>query len=172
MQGIQLPLGLHIRTSVASDKAFLEKLHHAVRQDLQWIDAEKDLVETIVEMQLKAQTQSYSEQFPNAMYFIIEKQQEPIGKASIDFSHDLVHLIDIAFIPEARGQGFGKAVLQALQQCAAQVAAPMLLSVEQQNKVAKQLYQSLGFATEVVQPPYERMIWYPPALRSFSQSMA
>lgn len=169
MQGMQLPLGLTIRASAVSDRVFLEKLHHSVRQDLQHIAAEKDLVETLVAMQLQAQTQGYGDQFPNAMYFIIEKQQQPIGKASIDFSDELVHLIDIAFIPEARGLGFGKAVLQALQHCAAQVAAPMLLSVEQQNNAAKTLYQSLGFATEVVQPPYERMIWYPPALRTFSQ---
>lgn len=172
MQGIQLPYGLHIRPSKPSDNAFLEKLHHAVRQDLQQIDAEKDLIETIVELQLKAQSQGYGAQFPNAMYFIIEKQQQPVGKATIDFSDELVHLIDIAFIPEARGQGFGHAVLQAFQLCATQVAAPMLLSVEQQNNTAKQLYLKLGFVTERISPPYERMIWYPPALRSFSQSMA
>lgn len=173
MQKITLPSGLHIRPSHISDKAFLEKLHHAVRQDLQYIDADKDLIESIVEMQFKAQIQGYGEQFPDAMYFVIEKHQQPIGKATIDFSDEFVHLIDIAFIPEARGQGFGKAVLQAFQQCAAQVAAPMLLSVEQQNNVAKQLYYQLGFVTQQIQPPYERMIWYPPAMRSFSQhSMA
>lgn len=172
MQGIQLPYGLHIRPSKPSDKAFLEKLHHAMRQDLQLIDGEKDMIETIVEMQLKAQTQGYGDQFPNAMYFIIEKQQQPVGKATIDFSDNLVHLIDIALIPKARGQGFGKAILQSFQRCAAQVAAPMSLSVEQQNNAAKQLYRKLGFVTEQIYPPYERMIWYPPALRSFSQSMA
>lgn len=172
VQSIQLPSGLHIRPSTASDKAFLEKLHHATRQDLQVIDGEKDLIETLVEMQLKAQTQGYGDQFPNAMYFIIEKQQQPVGKATIDFSDNLVHLIDIALIPQARGQGFGKAILQSFQRCAAQIAAPMLLSVELHNNIAKQLYQSLGFTTESVQPPYERMIWYPPALRSFSMNMA
>jgi len=106
------------------------------------------------------------------MYFIIEKQQQPVGKATIDFSDNLVHLIDIALIPQARGQGFGKAILQSFQHCAAQIAAPMLLSVELHNNIAKQLYQSLGFTTKSVQPPYERMIWYPPALRSFSMNMA
>ncbi len=172
MKNINLPAGLSIRPSRPSDKLFLEKLHHSVRQDLQLIDAEKDMIELVIEMQLKAQTQGYGNQFPNAMYFIVEKNQQSIGKATIDFSDELVHLIDIALIPEARGQGFGKAILQSFQHCAAQVAAPMLLSVELQNRVVKQLYQSLGFVTESVQPPYERMIWYPPALRSFSQHMA
>lgn len=170
MQGIQLPLGLHIRPAQTSDKAFLEKLHHATRQDLQHMDAEQDFIETIVEMQFNAQNNGYGTQFPNAMYFVIEKLQQPIGKASIDFSNETVHLLDIAFLPQARGQGFGRAVLIALQQCAAQVVAPMLLSVEQGNTAAKQLYQSLGFVTHRLHSPYEQMIWYPSALRSFSQA--
>lgn len=67
------------------------------------IGGEQDYIESIVEMQFKAQTQGYGDQFPNAMYFIIEKHHEPIGKAIIDFGHNEVRLIDIAFIPQARG---------------------------------------------------------------------
>ena len=83
MQKLNIPDGLHVRPSTASDKPFLEKLRHSTRQDLQIIGGEQDYIESIVEMQFKAQTQGYGDQFPNAMYFIIEKHHEPIGKAII-----------------------------------------------------------------------------------------
>lgn len=89
---------------------------------------EQDYIESIVEMQFKAQTQGYGDQFPNAMYFIIEKHHEPIGKA-----HNEVRLIDIAFIPQARGQGVGKTVVQSFQSAAAQCGVPLVLTVEQHN---------------------------------------
>lgn len=165
---LTLPKGLHIRPSRASDNVFLARLHHSIRQDLQLIDGEKDFIENIVEMQFKAQAQGYGEQFPNAMYFIIEKHREPIGKATLDFGSNEIRLVEIAFLPAARGHGFGKAIMQSFQACAAQVASPLVLTVEQGNNGAKQLYKTLGFQTETVHPPYEQMAWYPPSQRVFA----
>ena len=53
---LTIPDGLYLRPSTAADKPFLEKLHHSTRQDLQFIDGEQDFIESIVEMQFKAQT--------------------------------------------------------------------------------------------------------------------
>jgi len=155
------PKGLHIRPSRAVDKAFLVKLHHAVRNDLQLIDGEKDQIESIIEMQFRAQNEGYGEQFPNAMYFIIEKHHEPIGKATVDFGPNEIRLIDIAFLPQARGHGFGSAIIQSFQVCASNAAAPLTLSVAQANVTAKQLYLSLGFQIEQSHPPYDFLAWYP-----------
>lgn len=159
------PDGLHIRPSMATDKPFLEKIHHSVRQDLQLIEGEKDFIESIIEMQFRAQTQGYGDQFPNAMYFIIEKHHEPIGKATIDFGSNDVHLVDIAFLPEARGHGFGRAIIQSFQHTAAQAGAPMTLCVRKDNLVAIKLYTSLGFQVESEQPAQFVLVWYPPAMR-------
>ncbi|WP_185843481.1 GNAT family N-acetyltransferase [Pseudoalteromonas luteoviolacea] len=161
-----IPEGLHIRPSTASDKPFIEKLHREVRQDLQCIDGEQDFIESIVDMQLKAQTQGYGAQYPNAMYFIIEKHNEPIGKATLDFGHNEIRLIDIGFLIAARGHGFGRAIIQSFQHCAAQSAVPLTLSVLSHNLSVKRLYLELGFQVSEVQPPYELMIWYPPAMKS------
>ena len=130
------------------------------------IGGEQDYIESIVEMQFKAQTQGYGDQFPNAMYFIIEKHHEPIGKAIIDFGHNEVRLIDIAFIPQARGQGVGKTVVQSFQSAAAQCGVPMVLTVEQHNLQAKRLYLSLGFQVESVTSPYELIVWYPETMKA------
>lgn len=165
MQGLKMPDGLNIRPANHADNPFLEKLHHSTRQDLQLIDADKEVVESIMELQLKAQTQGYGSQFPNAMYFVVERHCEPIGKVTVDFGHNEVRLVDLALIPAARGKGLGAEIIRAFQQAATMVAVPMTLSVMQSNFPAKALYQKLGFVTASVEIPYELMVWSPPAMK-------
>ncbi len=156
-----IPQGLNIRPAKPTDKPFLEKLHSSMRQELRFIDGEKEFVESIVTMQFQAQNDGYGSQFPNAMYFIIEKFHEPIGKATLDFGHNEVRLIDIAFLPQATGHGFGRAIIQSFQCAAAKTMLPMTLSVLQHNHAARKLYALLGFKVEAVKEPYYFMAWYP-----------
>jgi ribosomal protein S18 acetylase RimI-like enzyme len=165
MNGLNVGKGLGIRPSRPTDKPFLQQLHNSTRDDLRLIDKEPDYIEGVIQMQYRAQTEGYGAQFPNAMYFVVEKHQEPIGRVVIDFGHNEVRLIDIAFIQQARGKGFGEAVVRGLQQAAAQVRAPMSLSVLSQNRVARNLYMKLGFIVESTSPPYDFMVWYPASNR-------
>ncbi len=165
MQKLNLPEGLSVRPATAKDKVFLESLYQSTRDDLSFLDAPEEQKAELMEMQFRAQTQGYGDAYPNAMYFVIEKHQEAIGKATIDFGHNEIRLIDLALITAARGKGLGAAVIQAFQQAAAAVAAPMTLTVMQGNTLAKALYQRLGFVTTAIQQPYELMIWYPPAMQ-------
>ncbi|MCE9685544.1 GNAT family N-acetyltransferase [Shewanella sp. AS16] len=168
MRKLNLPDGLHIRPSRPSDRPFLEQLHHATREDLQLIQGEKELIESVIEMQFKAQNQGYGDQFPNAMYFIIEKHHEAIGKATLDFGHNEIRLLDIAFLPQARRHGFGKAIIQSFQMAATQACAPLSLTVLKDNLAAQRLYLSLGFRVDSFQEPYYFMAWYPPTQRVMS----
>lgn len=156
-----IPHGLHIRPSTPTDKPFLEQLYHSTRNDLKLIDGEHEFIESIIEMQFRAQTQGYGAAYPDAQHFIIEKHGEKIGRAAIDFGHNEVHLLDISFLPNARGHGFGKAIIQSFQSAAAQSRAPMSLTVLKGNVVAQKLYLSLGFVAEEYREPYYRMCWYP-----------
>ena len=158
-----MPYGLGLRPAMPKDQPFLEDLHRTCRDDLQLIEGDKEFVEAIIAMQFNAQNVGYGTQYPNAMYWIVEKQGQNIGKATIDFGSNFVHLVDLAFIPEARGKGFGRAVLESIQHTSKQVGAPMSLSVLQSNVSAKKLYLSLGFVVESVSSPYEMLVWYPPA---------
>lgn len=158
---LRLPEGLHIRPSRSSDRVFLEQLYRSTREDLEWIDADRDVIDTIMSMQYKAQTQGYGEQFPNALYFIIEYQDERIGRAALDFGTDEIRVVDIAFLPKARGRGYGESVIRAFMVCAEQSMAPLTLSVLQHNLKARALYERLGFKLESVSLPYLRLVWYP-----------
>ena len=158
-----MPYGLGLRPAIPTDHPFLESLHRSCRADLQLIEGDEDFIESLVNMQFNAQSVGYGAQYPNAMYWIVEKQGQNIGKTTIDFGSNFIHLVDLAFIPQARRKGYGRAVLESIQCTAKQVGAPMSLSVLQSNLVAKNMYLSLGFVVESVSSPYEMMVWYPPA---------
>lgn len=155
--------GLGLRIAKTSDTIFIEKLFQSTREFLYQADAEKDYIDMVIDQQRYLQTEGYGQQFPNAYTMIIDKQQEPIGKIILDFGANLVHVLDLALIPEARGKGYGKAVLQAMQYVAQQQMLPVGLSVETYNLPAKKLYASLGFQVAEQTPTHEFMLWYPPA---------
>lgn len=150
-----------MRPSMAADKPFLEALHESIRQDLMLIDDEQDFIKSIVDMQYQAQTQSYGEQYPNAMYFVIEKHHEKIGKVTVDFGHNEVRIVEIAFIPQARGLGFGEVILRSLMAAAEQSKAPLTLTVANNNPVAYQFYLRLGFQVVEEASMYTLMSWFP-----------
>ncbi|MDE1462245.1 GNAT family N-acetyltransferase [Spartinivicinus poritis] len=158
---LKLPQGFAIRPATETDKPFLQSLYHSTRNDLQYINADEEFINELIEQQYQAQNVGYGKMFPNACYFIIEKQQQSIGRITLDFSNEIIHIIDIAFVPKAQGKGYGKDAIQALQIAAGKTCAPLLLSVYANNWVAKNLYVKLGFQLEQSAPPYERMIWYP-----------
>lgn len=158
---LRLPHGLGIRPATDGDGRFLQSLYHSTRSDLQCVVAEDGFVEELIAQQFMAQSTEYGKMFPNACYFIIEKQRQPIGRVTLNFREELIHIVDIAFIQKARGKGYGEGVLRALQYAAGKTGAPLLLSVSVLNLAAKRLYLRLGFQVERSVPPYERMIWYP-----------
>ncbi|GAB4361929.1 MAG: GNAT family N-acetyltransferase [Methylohalobius sp. ZOD2] len=162
MQGMgSMPEGLGLRPVRDGDRGFLENLYRSTREDLRLLDGEEDFIEELIEMQYRALKQGYGDQFPNAMQFIIEKQGERIGQVAVDFGPNEVRIINLSFIPKARGKGFGAQILRGMQMAAAQVRAPLALTVQSDNLVAKCLYLNLGFQVAEVVPPYERMLWYP-----------
>lgn len=164
---ISLPDGLGLRAARPSDKPFIEKLFQSTREFLYLADAEKDYIDMIIGHQMQLQEHSYGDQSPNACTMVVEKQGTAIGKVMIDFGSNIAHVIDLAFIMEARGRGYGKAVLQAVQYVAGQQGLPVGLTVEKQNLPAKNLYVKLGFQLAEASQTHEFMLWYPPASRVF-----
>ncbi|MFZ2403628.1 MAG: GNAT family N-acetyltransferase [Methylobacter sp.] len=158
---IILPNNMNIRPAREEDSGFIESLYRSSRDDLRLIQAEDDFVEELILMQHKAQNQAYGEMYPNAFYFVVEKQGEKIGRIIVDFGHNEVRLLDITFIREARGKGFGSGVIKALQYAASQTKAPLTLSVHRSNPGARRLYLSLGFRVEQSDPMVEQLAWYP-----------
>lgn len=160
---LEVPYGISLRLSRASDAGFLAGLHHSRRDDLRLGLADRDLVEQLIEDQQRYQTMSYGADFPDATEFIVEKLGEPIGRVMVDFGPNEVRVLDIGLIRSALGRGFGSSVVRALQVAAAKVPAPLTLSVLWNNPRAKRVYASLGFAVAESRGGVDFMVWCPPA---------
>ncbi len=153
--------GLSMRPSRPTDAPFLQSLYQSARPELQWIDAEPEVIELVVAQQLQVQDRGIGEHFPNAMHYVVEKLDTPIGVLSADFGANEIRVLYLAFIPAARGQGFGRSVLQGVQRAAEQVRCPVATVVWASNPGARQHYLALGFRVEESTPGAERLVWYP-----------
>lgn len=152
---------LVVRPSAASDGPFLHSLYRAARPDLQWIDGEQELVEEVVAQQMRVQEQGTGESYPNAMHFVVEKLGTPIGALTADFGTNEIRVLYLAFIPAARGKGYGRTVLQGVQKAAEQVRCPVATVVWANNPHARRHYLALGFQVEESNVAAERLVWYP-----------
>jgi ribosomal protein S18 acetylase RimI-like enzyme len=141
----QLPNGITLRATTASDSTWERRIHDASRSDLLLIDGEADFVQSIVDFQYRAKGSGHADAYPNAHYYMIEKSADVVGRLMIDFGHNEVRIVDITILPQWHGKGIGTTVLQAMQQVAGRIAAPVVLAVQINNINARKLYQSLGF---------------------------
>ncbi|HSX88325.1 MAG TPA: GNAT family N-acetyltransferase [Pseudomonas sp.] len=153
--------GIGMRPAAPSDEPFLQGLYQSSRADLQWIDGDAELIDTVIANQYQVQQAGMGNQYPNAMHLIVEKAGSAIGAVTVDFGHNEVRLIYLALIPAARGRGYGKVVLQGVQRAAQQVASPVAVVVWRNNVEARRLYLELGFRVEETQPVADRLVWYP-----------
>lgn len=156
-----LPDNLVIRPARPEDNDFLKSLYRSERNDLRMIEAAADFIEELISIQYLAKTQGYADRFPNAMYFLVERLGVPIGRLVVNFGHDAVRLVDIAFVPEARGLGYGTHVIKTVQFAAARIQAPVALTVSRDNVSARRAYSSLGFLVEWSDAISDHLVWHP-----------
>ena len=161
MLASSMPQGVSVRPATVNDQPFLEQLYRSARPDLQTIDGDPELIETVMAQQMEVMEQGAGMNYPNAMYFIIEKTQHDIGALGVDFGPNEVRVVYIAFIPAARGFGYGKAILQGVLQAAGSNQCPVSVVVWRNNIGAKHLYLELGFQVEESQVMAEVLRWYP-----------
>ncbi|BBI46359.1 hypothetical protein KPSA1B_105129 [Pseudomonas syringae pv. actinidiae] len=114
-----------------------------------------------VAQQFRVQDLGLGEHFPNAMHYVVEKLGTPIGALVTDFGHNEIRVLYLAFIPAARGKGYGRNVVQGVQQAAEQIRCPVAKVVWANNPHARQHYLALGFEVQERDVAAERLIWYP-----------
>lgn len=158
---LSLPAGLHVRAAMPSDATFIEQLYKSTRLDLDLINADEEFIDEIKRSQFVAQTASYEELFPNALSLLIEYHEQKVGRVILDFGHNEILVVDISFIPEARGKGLGGGVMRSFIHCSKQTQLPLRLSVLQENIAAKKFYQSLGFVFDEHRCPRDYLMYFP-----------
>ena len=104
-----------------------------------WTEAQKS---AFFDMQFRAQHAHYQGNYPNAFWLVIERDGVSVGRLYFVRWAKEHRLIDIAILPEHRGQGIGTAILHDLFVDAAD--RPITIHVEKNNP-AMRLYARLGF---------------------------
>ena len=120
-----------------------------------WTDQQK---EEFLRMQFNAQHSFYHEHFTEAAFDIIQQQGQDIGRLYVDRRPAEIRIIDIALMPEYRGQGIGSGIMQALLDEAAGSGRSVTIHVEHNNP-ALSLYQRLGFRHVSDEGVYYLMEW-------------
>ncbi|MFB9266317.1 GNAT family N-acetyltransferase [Bradyrhizobium erythrophlei] len=157
--------GCRFRRIVEADLPFLGRLYASTRAEelapVPWSQADKD---AFLDQQFRAQHAHYQQHYPDADWLVIAHCDEDIGRLYIERWPSQHRIIDIAFLPEHRGRGFGSALLADLLDEAAAVGKDVSIHVEKLNP-AMRLYRRLGFAIEEDKGVYDLMRWRATALR-------
>jgi ribosomal protein S18 acetylase RimI-like enzyme len=154
---------LGLRPAGAADAPFLELLYRSTRPELEQLDATPEQIQALAAQQHEVLQAGAGAAFPNAMHFVVERTAERVGALMVDFGPNEVRLIYLALVPALRGQGYGRQLVQGLQQAAARAQAPLAVTVWRSNPRARAMYLALGFVVEEAQPAAERLVWYPQA---------
>lgn len=155
----QLPPPLAWRPMRPEDEDFQKTLYRSTRDDLRAMPPDPALIEALLDLQYRAQQAGYRASYRQAHYLLVTCAGEPIGRVVLDLGGDPVRLVDLAFLPTARGQGHGKRVLAALQALATRLRRPLALSVYRTNTVARRLYDGMGFETVGGDALIEHKLW-------------
>jgi ribosomal protein S18 acetylase RimI-like enzyme len=154
-----LLLPLRAREPGDGDADFLARLYTSTRTDLHSMTADPAFVASLIAMQQRFQAAGYRNDFPGASYLLLERDRAPCGRIVVDAGPQALRLVDIALLPEARGQGLGSHVLRGLQACAARRGLPLTLSVHHSNPQARRLYLALGFQSSSSNEVAEQMVY-------------
>ncbi|MBV6727455.1 GNAT family N-acetyltransferase [Nocardioides daeguensis] len=144
------------------DAPFLLELYGASRADeldqVTWAPGQR---EAFLRMQHDIQTAQYRAAYPDGAFWVVEVAGRAAGRLTLARWPDRIHVVDLALLPEVRGQGIGSTLLRDVLDEAAATGRGVSLHVEVTNLRAARLYERLGF-TDAGQRGIHRLLeWRP-----------
>jgi ribosomal protein S18 acetylase RimI-like enzyme len=107
-----------------------------------WDDAQKD---AFLRMQFEAQDAWWQENYAEASFDVILADGEPVGRLYVHRGPSEIRIVDIALLPEHRGNGIGTRLLDDLLAEGDARGKSVTIHVERMNP-ALRLYERLGFS--------------------------
>lgn len=155
---------VQLRPMRDADLPFLLEVYASTRADeVAQTGWPPDRQRDFLAMQFDAQHAHYQQHYPNARFDVVEVDGRPAGRLYVYRGEAETRIVDIALLPDSRGQGIGGALVRALLDEAAAAGRAVSIHVERMNP-ALRLYRRLGF--EVARDEggiYLLMRWSPPA---------
>jgi ribosomal protein S18 acetylase RimI-like enzyme len=107
-----------------------------------WDDEQKD---AFLRMQFDAQDAWWQENYADASFDVILVEGEPAGRLYVHRGRSEIRIVDIALLPEHRGNGIGTQLLEGLLAEGDTGGKNVTIHVERMNP-ALRLYERLGFS--------------------------
>lgn len=105
-----------LRPMQTADQAFSYQVYASTRlKEMALLDWSPEQKEAFLRMQFEAQARSYRIQFPQARYEVILLDDVPAGRLITNRISEELLLIDIALLPDFRGNGVGSEIIRKLQ---------------------------------------------------------
>jgi ribosomal protein S18 acetylase RimI-like enzyme len=154
-------MSITFRAITDRDLPFLERVYASTRQDelsvVPWSEQQKS---DFLAWQFQAQHTHYMQHYPDADFEIILKKGRPIGRLYQETWSREIRIIDIALLPQYRGNGIGTQILKDIQSRAEAQGLAVSIHVEHNNP-ALGLYRRLGFVKISEKGVYWLMEWTP-----------
>ena len=152
--------GLGFRCLAERDLPFLAQVYASTRaEELEVTGWSAQRTAAFLDAQFRAQHAHYQQYYPNADWLVTMRGGEDIGRLYLERWPTQHRIIDIAFLPEHRGKGFGEALLRDLMDEADACGKAVSIHVEKFNP-AMRLYRRLGFEPVEDRGVYDLMRWY------------
>ena len=137
--------GITLRPAGQEDEPFLCRVYVSTRMDeLAVTDWPLEQKLAFLESQFLAQQQHYRTHYTDTEYSVVLRANEQVGRLYVGRWRDEIRIVDIALLPEFRGQGIGTSLIAELLQEARARNVPVRIHVEIFNP-ARALYDRLGF---------------------------
>jgi ribosomal protein S18 acetylase RimI-like enzyme len=158
--------GVRLRPCRDEDAEFLREVYVAYRwEEMQasgWPEAAR---RAFLHDQHRLQDAHYRQHYQGAARGVIEVAGQPAGRLYLYHCGHELRIVDVAFLPDFRGQGLGGAMITAVQQQAAALGIPRVSIHVERNNPALRLYQRLGFGLVEERSLYWLLEWRPAGLR-------
>ncbi|HEY2755747.1 MAG TPA: GNAT family N-acetyltransferase [Pseudolabrys sp.] len=121
------------------------------------------MISQLIAMQHRSQTATYRGMFPDARFWIVECNGEPIGRY-IEYDEDnAVYIVDVALLPDHQARGIGPALVRGTQKACESRGCGARAKVMVNNEPSLKMLHRLGFVDIGTDAhAYSTLFWYPP----------
>jgi ribosomal protein S18 acetylase RimI-like enzyme len=155
------PSELTLRPVQSTDEGFLLRVYASTREaEMAMVPWPLEQKAAFVHTQFEAQSRHYRAQFPGAEYSIIAHQGRDLGRLWLARNPDGIHILDITLLPEFRGAGLGRLLVQQLQEEGSRAALPISIYLESFNPSLR-LFEKLGFRKKNEEGVHWLLQWTP-----------
>jgi ribosomal protein S18 acetylase RimI-like enzyme len=152
---------IKLRDIFPEDQAFLFDVYASTRaQEMALVPWDDEQRKSFLAMQFAAQHAHYREQFPDANFSVILRDDSPTGRFYVLKEKDEIRILDITILPAYRNSGIGTSLLRELLDEAAQSKQRVLIYVETFNPSLR-LFERLGFRSIAEEGINFLMEWRP-----------